>query len=161
MKVSSHKVSYDILKVFPMLSKEDVIMMARAFTFESPFAFTYWPSVREDLYAFLEHKSAASASHLACILMVCPCPMLNFSLFSILLKAFYKHLAFGTSLLEHTSRLYSPTLFFTEALNLLPQLMLEQSIPALKALTLIVRITAPTLPASLTVVYFTGSLSSS
>ena len=143
-----------------MLSKEDVIMMARAFAFESPFAFMYWPSVREDLYTFLEHKSAASASHLACILMVCPCPRLTFSFFDSA-KNLYKHLAFGTSLLEHVSQLYSPALFFTEALNLLPQLMLEQSIPALKALTLIVRFTAPSFSASLTVVYAIGSLSSS
>ena len=87
MKVSSHKVSYDILKVFPMLSEEDVIIMARAFAFESPFAFTHWPSVREDLHTLLEHKSAASASHLACILMVCPRPRLVAFLVFILLKA--------------------------------------------------------------------------
>ena len=72
-----------------------------------------------------------------------------------------KHLAFGTSLLEHVSRLYSPALFFTEALNLLPQLVLEQSIPALKALTLMVRFTASTFSASLTVLYSTGTLSPS
>ena len=98
MEVSSHKVTYDILRKFPMLSTEDVIIMARAFAFESPFAFTHWPSVREDLQTLLEHKSAASASHLACILMVCPCPSLVFLSFSLLLKAFA-----SISPLEHRS----------------------------------------------------------
>jgi hypothetical protein len=68
---ASHHLSYDILKKFPKLSKDDVILLARAFAFESPFAFTYWLSVRDNLNTLLERKSAESASHLACMLMVC------------------------------------------------------------------------------------------
>jgi hypothetical protein len=135
LRVSSHKVPYNILKDFPLLSQEDVINAARAFAFESPFAFIHWPSLKEDLHTLLEHEYAASASRLACILMVRPRPRLP-TLRSA--ESVYKHLAFGSSLIEHVSRLYEPTLFFTKALNLLPQLVLEQSILALKALTLIV-----------------------
>jgi hypothetical protein len=74
LRVSSNKVPYDILNEFPLLDQVDVINAARAFAFEAPFAFIHWPSLKQDLHTLLEHKYAASASQLACILMVRSAP---------------------------------------------------------------------------------------